>query len=650
MSSNRRKQQAKLDKSAAEPLGRRDEKAGSQVLTLAVLIIIVAIAVTAAHWPMLSAKSFSFDDVQYLGENLLVQNPSWASAWRFLTEVLEPSTVRGYYQPLAMISIMLDYAMGGRDDNLGPFHRTSLVVHVANTALIIVLLYLLFGQVWVAAMVGLLFGVHPMTVEPSVWVSDRKTLLAMFFVLWCLILYVRFARRRDWRFYGGCLLMYVLSLMSKPTGTPLPVLLLLLDYWPIRRLSKRVVLEKVPFFVVGGVSAIITFISQKGAGGVTMPAEYGFGRIPLTFCHNIIFYPYKMLWPVNLSSHYAFPDVLRLSDPMVLAGVIGTCILIPLLVISLRWTRAPLTGWLIFFVAILPTMQVVKFSNVIASDKFAYLPSVGLLMILAWFLTHLWGSARPGHVGIRQIGLIVMVLVLAVSETVATRRYLVHWQDTESLWRHMIAIAPREHSLHRGLGYTLLRQGRVDEAIEEYHKALRLKSNNSIAHHGLAVALAQNNQIDQAIFHFNRAIMLRPNYAKAHSDLAVALLRKGDVKSALEHLRESIRLRPNLWVAVNNLAWVLATHENPQARNPAEAVELAERACKITHYERPETLDTLAAAYAAAGRFDEAVKIAEKAVELAVLSEDTITRPDDIRRRLRLYRERKPYHELAQPL
>ena len=103
-------------------------------------------------------------------------------------------------------------------------------------------------------------------------------------------------------------------------------------------------------------------------------------------------------------------------------------------------------------------------------------------------------------------------------------------------------------------------------------------------------------------------------------------------------------------MAVNNLAWVLATHENPQARNPAEAVELAERACKITHYERPETLDTLAAAYAAAGRFDEAVKIAEKAVELAVLSEDTITRPDDIRRRLRLYRERKPYHELAQPI
>jgi hypothetical protein len=585
MSDNRLKQKSGLDKNATALPSKKDTRTNSQIFALTVLIIIVAIAVIATHWPMLSAKAFSFDDIQYLSENLLVQNPSLASAWRFLVEVLKPSTVHGYYQPLAMISIMLDYAMGGRDDNLQPFHRTSLALHVANTALVIVLLYLLFDRAWVAAMVGLLFGVHPMTVEPSVWISDRKTLLATFFALWCLILYICFTRKKSWRFYSACLLTYVLSLMSKPTSTPLPVLLLLLDYWPIRRISKQTVLEKLPFFVVGGISAIITYISQKGTASVAVPAKYDLGRIPLTFCHNIIFYLYKMFWPVNLSSHYAFPNVLRLSDPMVLAGVIGTCILIPSLVISLHWTRALLTGWLIFFVAILPTMQVIEFSDVIASDKFAYLPSIGLLMILAWFLAHLWGSASLNRIGIRQAGLIAVVLVLAASESVAARHYLVHWQDTESLWRYMVRITPWAPAPHRGLGDALLRNGKVEEAISEY--------------------------------------------------------------------KQHIQLMPNSCAALNNLAWILATNGNPQVRNPAEAVELAERAYKITPYDRrPETLDTLAAAYAAAGRFDEAVRVAEKAMELTASS--NVNRRVDalrsgIRSRIDLYRQRKPYYESTQP-
>ncbi|MFH0980558.1 MAG: glycosyltransferase family 39 protein, partial [Planctomycetota bacterium] len=226
---------------------------------LAVLILVVALTVAAVHWPALSAQTLSFDDAQYLTKNLLVQNPSWASAGRFLREVLEPSTVSGYYQPLAMISLMLDHALGGRADQLRPFHRTSLILHISNTALVIVLLYLLFRQAWVAVAVGLLFGLHPLTVEPIPWIGERKTLLATFFALCCFITYVGYARRRSWKRYVACLVWFVLALMSKPTTTPLPVLLLLLDYWPLRRLNKRAVLEKVPFLIIAGLSAVITF-------------------------------------------------------------------------------------------------------------------------------------------------------------------------------------------------------------------------------------------------------------------------------------------------------------------------------------------------------------------------------------------------------
>ncbi len=418
----------------------------SKAVLLAVLITCVCAAVIAIHWPALSAQALSFDDDQYLVNNTLVKSPSCSSAWKSLSQVLKPSTVRGYYQPLAMISLMFDYSLGGRVENLLPFHRTSLALHAANTALIIVLLYLLFGEVWIAAAVGLLFGLHPMTVETIPWVGERKTLLAAFFAFWSLIFYLRYAHARvtpaktgagipslvgcsTRGFYIACFLFYLLALMSKPTSTPLPVLMLLLDFWPLKRLKWQSFFEKIPFFILGGIFAIITYISQTSTAGSTLPTETGIWRIPLILCHNIIFYLYKIIWPVNLSSHYHFPDPLNLSQPMILAGVIVTCILIPLLLISLRWTRAALIGWLFFFIAILPTMGIIGFTNVIASDKFAYLPSFGLLMILAFFLCNLRLKSAS------SAAVILFVLILASAESLATRSYLIHWRNSVGLSR-----------------------------------------------------------------------------------------------------------------------------------------------------------------------------------------------------------------------
>ena len=229
-----------------------------------ILLVVVSIIVVAAHWPCVSAKALMLDDDQYLVENRLVQNPGWTSAKRFLTEVLHPSTVRGYYQPLAMISLMLDVSMGGDVDNLRPFRLTSLSLHVANSLLLVVFLYLLFGQIAPAAMVGVLYGVHPVAIESVAWISERKTLLAAFFALWCLIFYVLYVRRQKWRYGIICPAMYVLSLLSKPAVAAMPVLLLLLDFWPFRRLGRRAILEKLPLFVIGAVFSIIKFISKIG--------------------------------------------------------------------------------------------------------------------------------------------------------------------------------------------------------------------------------------------------------------------------------------------------------------------------------------------------------------------------------------------------
>jgi tetratricopeptide (TPR) repeat protein len=531
-------------------------KPASGVGLLIVLTIVVCVLVAAAHWPVLSAQAQFFDDQQYLTENLLVQNPGWTSARRFLTEVLEPSTVRGYYQPLAMISLMVDYALGGREHNLMPFHRTSLALHMANTALIIVLLYLLFGQIWVAAGVGLLFGLHPMTVEPIPWISERKTLLAAFFALWCLILYVRSTSKNDWKLYLGCVATYILALMSKPTTVPLPVLMLLLDFWPLKRLKWQSILEKLPFFVVGGIFAIITYISQARTAAVTLPSAYGPERIPLILCHNIIFYLYKIIWPFNLSSHYAFPKPLALSNPMVLAGVIGTCILIPLLIISLRWTRAVLTGWLFFFVAVLPTMQIIGFSNVIASDKFAYLPSIGLLMVLTAGLTWLFSKICK-DIPLRA-AVVVMVLILAGAETAATRGYLVHWRDTVSHYKYMLKLSPDTVPLHNDLGVALLAQGKLDEAISHYRQALQYKPDHVKAHTNLGIALSKQGKFDKAISHYRRTLQLKPGHVKAHNNLGNALSSQGKLDEAISHYRQALQYKPDHVKAHNNLGVALS--------------------------------------------------------------------------------------------
>ncbi len=584
----------------------------------------VCLAVAATHWPALSAKALSFDDHQYLLENPLVRNPSWAGVGRTFREVTSPSTVRGYYQPLAMVSLMADCAMGGRIGYLAPFHRTSLILHLANVALIIVFLHLLFGKPWAAGIAGLLFGVHPLTVEPIPWVGERKTLLAAFFALLCIIAYVRYVhclraavhdsnpqsairnpQSKVW--YGLCVVCYVLALLAKPTSTPLPVLMLLLDYWPLRRLGKRAILEKVPFFAIAALSAGITVLSQGKTAMIEMPYEYPAGRIPLILAHNIVFYLWKILWPANLTSHYPFPQPLSLAHPMILIGVVGTCVLIGVLLFSLLWTRALVTGWLFFFLAILPTMGIIGFTVVIASDKYAYLPFVGLLLPLTALLIRLRSTATKwgAHAA--------MVIVLAgatVAEAAATRHYLGFWHDTIALHEHMLKLAPQSAQLHVGLGIALLDANRIDEAIPYFQRGIELAPRSFQPYINLGNALAARERFTEAEQQYRLAIGVDPREPVAHNNLANVLLEQDKIDAAIPEYQEAIRLKYEYFNAHSNLAYALS-----QRGRTDEA---------ITHYRTALGIDPssfivharFAELLVKAGRVDEAVGHYRQALRL----------------------------------
>ncbi len=543
---------------------------GATLLTW--LTVAVCALTFAVHLPVFRAEAVYFDDGMYLTENRLVQNPSWESVQTFFSEVRNPSTVRGYYQPLAMTSLMVDVALGGDADNLTPFHVTSLTLHVANVALVTVLLYLLFKNAWVAALTGLLFGVHPLTVESIPWIAERKTLLAGFFSFACLLAYVVYVDRRSWLAYGVSLLMLVLALLSKPTSVPLPAVLLLLDFWPLRRLNWRAVVEKVPFLVVAGGAAVITVISQETAADTIAPGEreQGWFDVLLIIFHNIVFYLWKIVWPADLSSNYGFPQPFTWQQPRVLAGIIGTAVLIPLLLISLRWTRAALTGWLIFFVAIFPTMGVIGFTNVIASHKYAYIPAVGLLMILAWALTWLWQTAgvRSGALALRG-ALVAGVLVLAGLEGWAAVAQHRTWRDTETLYRAMLDHPdPGDaYALHSGLGDVLIARGELDEGLRYLEQSLELNPDYYVAQNNMGLALVKQAErlvtekqneaalaaLQQAKRHFEKSVELKPG-ATAYANLGRLARYLGKPDEAETYLEQALELDPASYESYNALA------------------------------------------------------------------------------------------------
>ncbi|MGB9624390.1 MAG: tetratricopeptide repeat protein, partial [Phycisphaerae bacterium] len=619
----------------------------------------VAAIVLVIHWPVLTAQTLSFDDRETITENFLIHRLSWGNVGRVIGEILHPSTVKGYYRPLTQISLMADWAMGGRPDNLRPFHRTSLALHVANTVLVIALLYQLFRNEWVAAGLGLLFGLHPLTVEPIAWVMERKTPLAAFFSLGCLVLYLRYARQTEWKWYTASVAMYILALMSKPISVPLPLALVLLDYWPLRRLGRRALLEKLPFFILAILGGAVAYVCESRVQPLHVLRAATPAQIPLRICYLLAFYVSKIVWPTNLSSVYFLPAPLVLSNPPVLLGFVGTCLLLALVVVSLRWTPAPLVGASIAILTLAPTMGLVTYSWLCASDKYLYLPAIGLLITLAWACTGIgraacrtWGPAKAGAVSL------IVLFTLATGEAVATRRQLARWQNTEGYFRYMLALGenpglsqvhgflgtflleqgrldeaahefreairlkPHVSDPHNNLGKVLLAQGRIPEAIDEFGRAIRLKEDFSLAHANLGLALLQSGRTEEAERHLRAAIRLEPGLAEAHDYLAALLLRQRKYFAALDAFREAVRLTPGNFRALNNLAWLLATCPVETIRNGPEAVALARRACELTGFREPILLNTLAAALAETGQFTEAVQTCARAVEAAYARQD----------------------------
>jgi Tfp pilus assembly protein PilF len=588
-----------------------------------VICVYVALALStlAVYWHVHDYDFVNFDDPHYVSKNPKVQSGITLDSikWAFTTGHA------ANWHPLTWLSHMLDCQLFGT--NPGWHHLTNLLLHIANTLLLFAVLKRMTGTLWRSAFVAALFALHPCHVESVAWISERKDVLSTLFWLLTMAAYVRYVSRPRISSYLLVLLTLALGLMAKPMLVTLPFVLLLLDYWPLGRFQHRppiehapqpgprmlsdllpkrtfylLLLEKIPFLVITTASSVITFIVQRKIGAVATTRQFPLiSRIANTFA-SYLMYIRKMFWPSQLAMFYPHPAK---TDLMVQAAIaIPVLLLISLAVVYLmRSRRYLLTGWLWYLGTLVPVIGLLQVGDQAHADRYTYIPLTGLFIIIAWAVPDLLAKWR-----LRKITLVLSAIVVLLALSFAAYFQQSYWRNTISLCEHAIDVTEGNYKAHFSMTTDLLQQGRIEEAVAHNREALRAK----------------------------------PNYFKALGGLAAALARLGKTEEAVMYYTRALLLKPDLVLCVNNLAMIRATHKDAKLRNPTEAVQLAQRACKLTNYTDPAILDTLAAAYAADGRFSEAIETAEKAFQLAD-STDQEDLAREIHDHLMLFKAGQPY-------
>ncbi len=749
---------------------------------IAIWLILSAVTL-AAYWPTTRHEFLNFDDPEYVVKNDHVQAGITAQSIRWAFTTLHASN----WHPVTWLSHMLDCQLFGLAP--GAHHAVGLGFHLANTLLLFLVLRRMTGAVWRSAFVAALFALHPMHVESVAWISERKDVLSTFFALLTLWSYTSYVKRPEAgnppsalrpppsdlgllasalrpltsARYWLVLVFFALGLMSKQMLVTLPLILLLLDFWPLARVEdkmfngftgqpvrpgygrsiKSLILEKWPFFALACAASVMTFIAQNKAGNVEpfdrWPLEIRIANAFVSYCT----YVEKAFWPTNLAFFY--PSHKMVPWQAILAALLLTGISVA----AYRRARSRpyfFVGWFWFLVMLLPVIGLVQLGDQAMADRYTYLPFVGLFIAVTWWIGDALPYSRSWRIRVAA-GAAACAVLLACGA--ATQSQLKYWQNSLTLFGRSIEVTPRNAlahcylgaalldsgktdqaaghfrtaleifpnyayaynylgavfirkgnldgaiahfqraaeilpgraEFHNNLGISLLQKGRVDEAIAQLRTALEIQPDSAKGYDNLGTALLQTHQLDEAIanfekglglhpgdanaqqslgsaylqkhqvddaiVHFRKAQQIQPSFTQAHIDLGDALLQKGQLDEAIVQFQMALELQTNSSYILNNLAWIRAANAQERFRNGAEAVRLAERACQVTDYKVPLMIGTLAAAYAEAGRFDDAMAAAERARDLALAlgRKEVAEKNTEL---IQLFKTRQPYHEPAQ--
>lgn len=545
------------------------------------------------------------------------------------------------WHPLTWISHMLDCQFYGL--NPGGHHFTNVLLHLATAILLFLLLRQMTGTLGRSAFVTAVFAIHPLRVESVAWVAERKDVLSGLFFVLTIGAYVRYTRG-PWSNirYGLVVLSLAMGLMCKPMLVTMPFVLLLLDYWPLNRFTtlqrqgeghsgiarRRLILEKLPLLGLGLVSCAVTLFAQRESLAPVAKIS------PILRLANAAVaytdYLRQMFWPSDLAVFYPWEGG-RLGVSNTVASII-LLTGISAAVFALRRMRYLVTGWLWYLAMLVPVIGIVQVGNQARADRYTYLPQIGLYLLLTWGVVELCAGWRYRHVLFASLSSVILTALIFSARAQAS-----YWQNGETLWSHALACTTDKSIAEGNLGQACYANGKMREAMMHFENSLRIAPNQAPVYSNLGAFFLEMGQMNEALAHFQKALEIEPRFAVAHYNLGNTYREMGQVNEALFHYNRALEIDPNDTDALNNTAWILATWPDAPIRDGAKAIELAERANSLTRCRSPSVNATLAAAYAEAGRFGEALKTGERALQLAS-AEISAVSANSIRTQIEVYR------------
>jgi tetratricopeptide (TPR) repeat protein len=532
---------------------------------------LLLMAVTLALYAPVARNAFvNFDDDNCIINNAHVRaGLTWNTVkWSFT------SFEQGNWHPLTWLSHALDYEWFGLD--AAGHHLVSAWLHAMNVAILFWLLQSATGRTWRSLVVAALFGIHPVNVESVAWAAERKNVLSMLFFLLALLAYGWYARQPKLRRYGLVFLLFLLALMSKPQVITFPFLLLLLDYWPLRRLSTELapgaaperpgaprfaffvlVLEKVPLFLLSAASAVVTVMAQRAGHALRAASGYSLLNRIETALTSYVRYLGMAVWPSKLAVLYPHPT--KLFPVWQVAAAVLVLLFVTAIVVW-QWRQRPylIVGWLWFLGSMFPMIGLVQVGGQALADRYAYIPFIGLFVMAVWTVAD-WAERRK----IPAAGIAVATTVVLIALGVVTHRQIGFWRDTPTMWRRALEVTENNFVAHTNLATFLEQQGQVQEAADHLRAALAIQPDDLIATLSLGTYEHQHGNLPAAIERYKIVALHATDpdlRTTAYSNLGSAYRQVGDYADAKQCYERALQLSPRHSIAIVGLGLV-ALHE-----------------------------------------------------------------------------------------
>jgi len=558
-----------------------------------VAIFIILLLTFIAYIPSLRAGFVNWDDPDYVSNNPMIKDIS-------NLQMILTRPIQGNYHPLTVLSLALNYSMSGFD--AWSYHLFNLLFHLFNCYLVFRLTMLLSrNNLIIAFTTSLLFGIHPMHVESVAWISERKDVLYGLFFLAGLISYTKFVDSGSKKQYGLTILFLVLSLLSKPAAVIFPVVLFCIDVLRSRNFNLKLLLEKIPFFILALAMGLLTFSAQKEKGALEAIQIFDLSTRILMGFYGIMMYFIKLIIPVNLSPFYPFAPINEvLPTPYYIAPLFSIG-LVALIFYSLKRNRVIAFGILFYLANLLLVAQFIPVGSAIIADRYSYLPYIGVFFIIGWLIDRY----SNGNLSRSLYFNVPIALVMGI----LTFKQCGIWLNGGTLWDHAIKTQPSARAYdNRGILYK--EEKKYQQAIQSYNEALKINIADDEAYRLRAIVHFEMNQFDLALTDYRKALSIKPDNATALDNLGAIYGLRLQYDSALIYLNKALAMNPSYIPAYKNRALV-----NLELNRNEESIKDFKKYLEFSPND-PDVMNTIGTCYRNLRKYNEALAIIDQSIKI----------------------------------